>query len=91
MTDSSDQDLRIPILTKLYRRSLWGKSYTTVENSLSKIPKHDRGRAKEVLEEMNQEGLIRFHKGGNCVSLNPNSKEKIENILGGHLPDYLMD
>jgi len=85
-----DQNLRISILSKLYRRSLWGKSYTTLENSLSKIPNHNKGKAKEVLEELRKEGLVQFHKRGSCVSLNPNAKEKIEDILQDHLPDYLL-
>ena len=88
--DEKDQNLVIPILSKLYRRSLWGKSYTTIENSLSKIPKHNRGKAEEILEELIKEGLLQLHKGGSCVSLNPSAKQEIEDRLEDHLPDYLF-
>lgn len=85
-----DSNYRILILSKLYRRDLWGKSYTTVENSLSKLPKHERGKGKEELEEMQKDGIVLFHKRENCVSLNPSAKEQIEDTLQGHLPDYLF-
>lgn len=85
-----NQDLIIPILSKLYRRKLWGKSYTTIENSLSKIPKHNRGKAKEALENLRKEDLVLFHKRKSCVSLNPDRKNEIEQILEDHLPDYLI-
>lgn len=85
-----DQGLRVPILTKLFRRDLWGKSYTTIENALKKLPVHRHGEAKEEVQEMRQDGLVILHKGGKCVSLNPSAKEEIESILKDHLPDYFF-
>lgn len=58
--DKKDQKLTIAILSKLYRRSLWGKSYTTIENSLSKIPNHKRGQTEEKIEELRKQGLLLY-------------------------------
>jgi hypothetical protein len=86
--DKHDQDLRVPILTKLFRNDLWGKSYTTIQNSLSKIPNHDKGKGKEEIDKMEQDGLVQIHKGGECISLNTSAKKEIEDLLEDHLPDF---
>lgn len=87
-SEKPDQNIRIPILTKLFRNDFWGASYTTVKNCLSKIPKHDHGKAKKEMDDMNKDGLIQFHKRKKCVSLNPSAKDEIEEKLRDHLPDF---
>jgi len=42
-----EEDLAPSILFHLYRRKLWGASYTSKEKALSKIPKRLRGDGLE--------------------------------------------
>ncbi|MFW5912785.1 MAG: hypothetical protein ACOCTL_04920, partial [Candidatus Hadarchaeota archaeon] len=77
-----------PILFHLYRRNLWGASYTPREKALSKIPKRLRGDGMEVIERLIKRGLLIDHKGGKCVFLNTGEKEEIMRILKDHYSDY---
>ncbi len=83
-----EEDLAPPILFHLYRRKLWGASYTTKEKALSKLPKRLRGDGLEKIEDLTKQGLLLEHKGGECVSLNTKEKGKIMKILKKHYPDY---
>lgn len=81
-------ELVAPILFHLYRRKLWGSSYTPKERALSKIPKRKRKEGMEIIGKLKKEGLLIEHKKGECVSLNPKFKKKIEEILREEYPDY---
>ena len=85
---SQEEDLVLPVLFHLYRRNLWGASYTPKEKALSKIPKRLRGDGMEVIERLIKRGLLIDHKGGKCVSLNTGEKEEILRVLKDHYPDY---
>lgn len=83
-----ERDLVPPVLFHLYRRRLWGSSYTPKEKALSKIPKRLRGDGMKIVEKLVKQGLLLEHKSGNCVSLNSKKKEEIMKILKEHYPDY---
>ena len=75
--------LKATILKKLKRRGKWGHAHTSFDNLTSGIPKHLRGLAKEVAEELIKEGLllIKPTSYGLEVSLNPRKKDEIDRII----------
>ena len=85
---SQDEDLISPILFHLYRRNLWGSSYTPKEKALSKLPKRLRGDGMKAIEGLIKRGLLIDHKGGKYVSLNTREKEEIMKVLKNNYPDY---
>ncbi|MDY6788780.1 MAG: hypothetical protein SVV03_02345 [Candidatus Nanohaloarchaea archaeon] len=90
----SRYEMKVSIAAKLWRNKFFGKSYTTIENALSKIPKHDRGKGKKAIDEMYKEGFLEYHKNREmpeCVSTNLNSIERVKKLLKGSLPDFLLD
>ena len=92
MSDSlGKQGKKIAILAKLARRTKIGMDYLPKEKVLGRIPKHARGDISTVLDEMYREGLIEYHKGKKCISINPNSVEKVTRMLEGEIPDYILD
>jgi len=76
--------LRATILKKLKRRGKWGRAHTSFDGLTSGIPKHLRGLAKEVAEELIKEGLLlaKPTSYGLEVSLNPVRKAEIDEIIG---------
>ena len=79
--------LRATILKKLKRRGKWGGAHTSVDKLTSGIPKHLRGLAKEVVEDMIREGLLltKPTSYGLEISLNPRKKAEIERIINEYL------
>lgn len=82
---------QVSMLAKMWRRDLFGGKYEPVEKLMSDIPTERRGGAKEGLEELHKDGLVRFHKGGDCASINTSYKKKIRRVLRGEVPDYILD
>ncbi len=85
------RELKVAIASKLWRNKFFGDSYTTVENALSKIPQHDRGRGRDAIEEMTKFGLLEYHKNRKCVSISMQGINRVRKILRGVLPDFLLD
>ena len=81
-----DNTLKATILKKLKRRGKWGHAHTSIDNLMSGIPKHLRGHAKEVVDELIRDGLllVKPTSYGLEVSLNPSRKDEIDQII-----DYL--
>lgn len=80
MDDEIRNVLKATILKKLKRRgSKWGRTHTSIDNLTSGVPKHLRGLAKDVAEELIKEGLLlaKPTSYGLEVSLNPKMKAKI--------------
>lgn len=75
--------LKATILKKLKRRGKWGHAHTSFDRLSSGIPKHLRGLAKEVAEELIKEGLllVKPTSYGLEVSLNPRKKAEIDEII----------
>ena len=90
-TEKPDQELRKAILAKLWRRGVFGGRYIPVEKALSKIPRHEWDRARENIDQMHKNGLIEFHKGKDCISINPSNKDEVKKVLKGYFPDYVLD
>lgn len=86
-------DYHVSILTKLWMRGLFGGKYQPVEQILSDIPREHHDEAREVLEELHQDGLIIFHKDRKCASINTHYKEKVRRILeqSDDVPGYIPD
>lgn len=92
MSDSLDKNgKKVAILSKLARKTKIGMDYMPKEKAYSKIPSHARGNLDEVLEEMHREGLIEYHKGKNCISLNPKTISKTVEKIKEEVPSYITD
>jgi len=87
MDDEIRNILKATILKKLKRRGKWGHAHTSIDNLTSGVPKHLRGLAKDVAEELIKEGLLlaKPTSYGLEVSLNPKIKAKIDEIIERYL------
>jgi hypothetical protein len=92
MDDSLDREgKKIAILSKLARKTKIGMDYIPKEKAFSKIPGHARGDLDDILNEMHREGLIEYHKGKNCISINPNSVSEVVELIEDEVPQYILD
>lgn len=92
MDDSLDREgKKIAILSKLARKTKISKDYIPKEKAFSKIPGHARGDLDDILNEMHRDGLIEYHKGKNCISINRNSVPEVAEIIEDEVPDYILD
>ncbi len=89
--EEPQQNFKKAILSKLWRRGVFGGRYIPIEKALSKIPRHDWDKAKDVIEEMHREGLVQLHKNKDCISINPPNKDEVKKLLEGHLPDFVLE
>lgn len=81
----------ISVLAKMWRRNLFGGKYEPLEKLMSDIPAERRDECREAFERLHGDGLIIFHKGGSCASINTNYKEEAREVLEGEIPDYILD
>jgi len=74
--------LKATIFKKLKRRGKWEHAHTSFDKLTSGIPKHLRGPAKDIAEELIKEGLllVKPTSYGLEVSLNPRRKAEIDKI-----------
>ncbi|MFB6294718.1 MAG: hypothetical protein ABEI97_03080 [Candidatus Nanohaloarchaea archaeon] len=87
----TDEELDREILGKLWRRGLFGGRYQPVEQVVSAIPRELRGRARDRITALWRDGLLRRHKNGACVSIDPRRTDAVRQRLDGYLPDYYLD
>ena len=75
--------LKAQILKKLRRRDIWGGCHTAFDELPKSLPKHLRGQARKVAEELISEGLLIPKQTGYGlhVSLNPQRKADIDKII----------
>jgi hypothetical protein len=81
----------VSVLAKMWRRNLFGGKYEPLEKLMSDIPTERRDKAREAFETLHGDGLIIFHKGKKCASINTNHKEEVREILEGEVPNYILD
>jgi len=81
MTDK--MTLKAAILKKLPRHCYWGEKHTAFDDLPKGMPKHLRGEAKKVAEDMLKEGLLlpKSTNYGLHVSLNTKRKAEIDRII----------
>ncbi|MFB6099957.1 MAG: hypothetical protein ABEK16_01670 [Candidatus Nanohalobium sp.] len=92
MSDSLDREgKKIAILAKLARRNKIGMNYIPKEKAFSNIPSHARGDLDDILDELHGNGLIEYHKGKNCISLNPKSIDEVVERIEEEIPNYILD
>jgi len=79
--------LKAQILKKLRRRDIWGGCHTAFDELPKSLPKHLRGQARNVAEELISEGLLIPKQTGYGlhVSLNPQRKADIDKIINDGL------
>jgi len=79
--------LKAQILKKLRRRDIWGGCHTAFDELPKSLPKHLRGQARKVAEELISEGLLIPKQTGYGlhVSLNPQRKADIDKIINDGL------
>lgn len=75
----TDEEIKGKILHKLSRFGKFEHSHTAIENLQKYLPSDLRGRAKEMIEELKKEGILKPKKTsyGEHVSMNVDMKEKI--------------
>ncbi|RLI77140.1 hypothetical protein DRP05_11015 [Archaeoglobales archaeon] len=75
------------ILKKLKRRGKWGGAHTSLNKLTSGIPKHLRGKAKDITKDLIREGLLlsKPTSYGLEVSLNPKRRKEIDEIIHEYL------
>lgn len=73
--------LKYVILNKLHVRELWENVYTPIERVLKAVKGHDRGCAKDVVEDLRKEGFLLYHKNNTCISLARPKKAEIEEFI----------
>lgn len=86
-------DYHVSILTKLWMRGLFGGKYQPVEQLFSDIPRERYSDAREAMDDLHQDGLVVYHKKGNCASINPRYKDRVRTILreAEDVPSYVPD
>ena len=73
--------LKFAILDKLHHKEMWENVYMPIERALKAVKGHDRGYAKDVVDDLRKDGLIFYHKNNTCVSLSSSKKPEIEAYL----------
>jgi len=92
MDDSLDREgKKVAILSKLGRKRKIGMDYIPKEKAFSLIPGHARGDLDDILDEMYKDGLIEYHKGKNCISINRNFIPEVTELIEDEVPDYILD
>jgi len=76
--------IEIAILKHLYKHAYIGKRHTPFENAFKGIPKHLRGEAKDILENMIKTGLVLPYPTGHGldVKINPDRVAEVKRIIG---------
>ncbi|MFC5133489.1 MULTISPECIES: hypothetical protein [Haloferacaceae] len=85
------EDCMASILTKMWRRNLFGGTYQPVEQITSGIPDERSSTVNEAFDELHQQGYIQYHKNRTCASINPSYKEEVREFLSGHVADYILE
>lgn len=91
MGGSGYGEYHIDILTKLWRRGLFGGKYQPIEQILSHTPREHHADARNALDDLHQDGLIQYHKNRKCASINPRHKDDVRELLKGKVPDYILN
>ena len=75
--------MKLFILRKLLVHGVIGAKHTSIENLAKSLPKHLRGGAKEVIDDLVREAFLLSHPTsyGLQVSLNPNKLQEIKKLL----------
>lgn len=79
------------ILTKMWRRDLFGGRYQPIEQLTSSIPDERSTTVSQALDELHQRGYIQYHKNRTCASINTRYKEEVRNFLADYVEDYILD
>ncbi len=87
----SRAEQRIAVLAKLARRRHIGMDYTPVQKALGRIPAHARDDIPAVLDELYREGLIRYHKNKDCISIAPGAVGQVVEMIADEVPDYVLE
>jgi len=85
------RDCKISILTKMWRRGLFGGKYEPIEQITSGIPDEQNKLVNDAFDELHQGGYIRYHKGEACASINTSYKSEVKEFLRGNVPDIIIN
>lgn len=82
MTWSGDE-IKGKILHKLARFGKFEHSHTAIENLQKYFPSDLRGRAKEAIEELKKDGILKPKRTsyGEQISINTDAKDKIMSYI----------
>ena len=77
------EDIRKALIRKLVYMGKWAHSHTSFDNLPKGFPKHLRGEVKKMAEQLIKKSILltKPTSYGLEVSLNPEKKKEIEEIL----------
>lgn len=77
------EEINKALLRKLFYMGKWGNNHTSIDNLPKGFPKHIRGEVKNLAKDLIRKNILlaKPTSYGLEVSLNPNKKKEIEDIL----------
>ena len=93
MDELSREEKKVALIEGMVRRNQWSTKYKNIEHTVSKLPNRVKKDAKEILNDMVQEGWAEFHKNNECISLRSNKRAEIREFLEEHsdMQDWMLD
>ena len=93
MDELSREEKKEALIEGMVRRKQWSTKYKNIEHTVSKLPKRVKKDAKEILNDMVQEGWAEFHINNECISLRSNKRAEIRDFLEDHsdMEDWMLD
>jgi len=82
--EATDEDIKADIMNKLLRKNCWGAKYLpldSVVNWLAKRVKRNGKRVRKIVRELDNDGYLLLHKGGQTVSLNSTMSKEIVDYI----------
>ena len=78
------EDIRRALLRKLAKHGWWGGRHTSFDNLPKGFPRHLAKEVKDLAKDMIKTGILlaKPTNYGLEISLNPNKKREIEEIVG---------
>ena len=89
---ATDDQILARILYKLLNNKCFSKGHMLEERIVSSVPKHERGRAKDILKQAVRKGLILVYgktEHGLAYQLNIEKLEEIIEFIKIHYGQYI--
>lgn len=93
MDELSREVKRAALIEGMVRRNQWSMNYKNIEHTVSKLPTRVKKEAKEILDDMVQEGWAEYHKNKDCISLRSNKRAEIREFLEeqSDMEEWMLD
>lgn len=83
----------ISILTKMWKKEAIGMNYKPIQKLMGGIPKDQRDKAKDAIDDLVQDGIVAYRegKGEKLAAILSEQVETVRDILQGEVPSYVLD